>query len=190
MPQAAVRLGRGGDLGDPPSGLTGDGTDGSFQDWPDDDANRFVQFSFNPKYFDIDLPNTTLWPAEAAEILERRRGFFYVKDRRQFEHPAEDVPDFNPLRRVYVYGEERTAAEDTAFVWFERLEVPRGLAILRKCLRLPRGHRLGRRPPAGHGLRGPSGLNSGERLTMAGTKTASAATAQCRKADGGLAAGR
>lgn len=122
--RAALRLGKGDELGDPSSDLAGNGTDGAFQDWREDDSNRFVQFSFNPKYFDIDLPNTTLWPAEAAEILERRLGFFYVKDRRQFEHPAENVPDFNPLRRVYVYGDERTAAEDMAFVWFDVWKFP------------------------------------------------------------------
>ena len=89
-----------------------------------DKSHRFIQFSFNPRYFDIDLPNTTLYQAEAAEILACRPGFFYVKDRRQFEHPAEDVPEFDPVRRVYVYDDDRTAAEDIAFIWFEVWKFP------------------------------------------------------------------
>ena len=177
MRQAAVRLGRGGDLGSA-SDLAGDGTDVSFQDWHEDDSNRFVQFSFNPEYFDVDLPNTTLWPAEAAEILERHRGFFYVKDRRQFEHPAENVPDFIPLRRVYVYGDEWTAAEDMAFVWFDVWKFPVDWRFYVMASAFHDGHGLGRRTPAGRGHRGPRRLNSGGRLTIAGTTTPSAALAR------------
>jgi hypothetical protein len=101
-----------------------------FCDDPPDDAyesdasHRFVQFSFNPRYFDIDLPDTTLYQAEASEILACRPGFFYVKDRRQFEHPGESAYDFNPLRRVYVYGDDRVAAEDMAFIWFDVWKFP------------------------------------------------------------------
>lgn len=90
----------------------------------DDSQHRFVQFSFNLRYFDIDLPDTTLYQAEAEEILQSRRGFFYVKDRPCFEHPGEDVASFNPLRKVYIYGDEREAAEDMAFVWFHVWKFP------------------------------------------------------------------
>ncbi len=89
-----------------------------------DDSHRFIQFSFNPRYFDIDLPNTTLYQPEAAEILTCRPGFFYVKDRRQFAHPAEDVAEFDPVRRIYVYGDDRSAAEDMAFIWFDVWRFP------------------------------------------------------------------
>ena len=90
----------------------------------DDSSSRFVQFSFNPKWFDIDLPNTTLYRAEAEEILRCRLGFFYVTDRPQFEHPAEKAAEFEPVRRIYLYGDERTAAEDMAFVWFQVWKFP------------------------------------------------------------------
>ena len=87
--------------------------------WKGDESSpRFIQFSFNPRYFDLDIPNTTLFRAEAEIILQRRSGFFYVKENRQFEHPAENVDCFNPIRKVFVHGDERSAAEDMAFVWF------------------------------------------------------------------------
>jgi hypothetical protein len=93
--------------------------------WRGDDSQlRFVQFSFNPRYFDLDMPNTTLYRAEAEIILRRRPGFFYVTERRQFEHPAERADRFNPLRKVYVPGDERSAAEDMAFIWFHVWKFP------------------------------------------------------------------
>jgi len=93
--------------------------------WRGDDSQvRFIQFSFNPGYFDMDIPNTTLFRPEAEQILRRRVGFFYVKDRRQFEHPAEKVEIFNPLRKVYIYGDERSAAEDMAYIWFSVWKFP------------------------------------------------------------------
>ncbi len=85
----------------------------------DDSSPRFIQFSFNARYFDMYIPNTTLHRAEAEIILRRRSGFFYVKDNPQFEHPAENVEQFNPLRKVFVYGDARSAAEETAYVFFQ-----------------------------------------------------------------------
>jgi len=90
----------------------------------DSSESRFIQFSFNPRYFDMDIPNTTLYRAEAEVILRRRPGFFYVKDRPEFEHPEENAERFNPLRKVYVHGDERTAAEDMAYVWFNVWKFP------------------------------------------------------------------
>jgi hypothetical protein len=113
------------DSGDPFDVSVGDFCDEPLKDgYEPDPSHRFVQFSFNPRYFDIDLPDTTLYQAEAAEILACRPGFFYVKDRRQFEHHPEEVTEFNPLRRVYVYGDDRLAAEDMAFIWFDLWRFP------------------------------------------------------------------
>jgi len=90
----------------------------------DDSAPRFVQFRFNARYFDLDIPNTTLDPMEAKDILLNRSGFFFVKDCRQFEYPKERVDTFNPLRKVYLPGDERSAAEDMAYVWFTVWKYP------------------------------------------------------------------
>jgi hypothetical protein len=90
----------------------------------DDSQSRFIQFSFNTRYFDMDIPNTTLYCAEAEQILRHRLGFFYVKDCRQFEHPAEEANRFNPLRKIFTHGDERSAAEDMAYVWFNVWKFP------------------------------------------------------------------
>jgi hypothetical protein len=93
--------------------------------WRGDNSQfRFIQFSFNQKYFDLDIPNTTLYRAEAEIILRRRTGFFYVLEHRQFEHPAENADRFNPLRKVFVYGDDRCAAEDMAYVVFNVWKFP------------------------------------------------------------------
>ena len=93
--------------------------------WRDDDSScRFIQFIFNPRYFDVDIPNTTLYRPEAEKILLRRLGFFYVKDRPAFTHPKENVVRFNPVRKAYLYGDERIASEDMAFVWFQVWRFP------------------------------------------------------------------
>ena len=95
------------------------------EQWRDDESScRFIQFSFNTRYFDLDLPNTTLFHAEADLILRRRSGFFFVVDRREFEHPAEKADHFNPLRKIFVYGDERSAAEEMAFVLFSVWRFP------------------------------------------------------------------
>jgi hypothetical protein len=48
--------------------------------WRGDPASRrFIQFAFCAKYFEIDIPNTTLYRAEAQEILRYRSGFFYLR---------------------------------------------------------------------------------------------------------------
>lgn len=90
----------------------------------DDSESRFIQFSFNARYFDLDIPNTVLHRAEAGIILQRRPGFFYVTQRREWEHPAERADQFNPVRKIYVYGDEQSAAEDMAFVWFNVWKFP------------------------------------------------------------------
>ena len=95
------------------------------EQWRDGESNcRFIQFSFNPRFFDLDLPNTTLFSAEAELILRRRSGFFFVTNHREFEHPAENADHFNPLRKVFVYGDERSAAEEMAFVLFDIWRFP------------------------------------------------------------------
>ena len=45
-------------------------------------TDRFVQFAFKRRTFYIDLPNTTLWPDEARQLMSRRSGFFYLSQRR------------------------------------------------------------------------------------------------------------
>jgi len=93
--------------------------------WKEDDSQRrFIQFSFNEHWFCMDMPLTTLYRIEAEKILESRNGFFYVRDRPQFELNGDDVDTFEPFRKIYVYGDEDSAAEDMAFIFFQVWRFP------------------------------------------------------------------
>jgi hypothetical protein len=66
----------------------------------------------------MDIPQDTLFADEAQKIMRRRSGFFYLRDRPQFTLYGEDVDGHDPFRKVYLYGDERSAAEDMAFIFF------------------------------------------------------------------------
>lgn len=91
-----------------------------------DSQLRFIQFRFNERSFDADIPNTTLSRAEAEIILRRRSGFFHAVERLELEHPTnrEITKRFGPLRKMYVNGDESCAAEDMAFIWFSVWRFP------------------------------------------------------------------
>ena len=84
---------------------------------------RFVQFSFERDWFCMDLPRQTLSFEEAMELIWYRRGFFYLRNKPQFTLKGEPE-GYDPFRRVYLYGEEDQAAEDTAFVFFRVWGLP------------------------------------------------------------------
>ncbi len=106
------------DLGDEQRDLPDEG-------WrPDDSQNRFIQFSIENKWFCMDLPLQTLYRAEAEEILRYRKGFFYLRDRKQFTLYEEDVEGHDPFRKIYVYGDEESASEDMAFIFFHVWKFP------------------------------------------------------------------
>jgi hypothetical protein len=84
----------------------------------DDSSNRFIQFSFEEVCFHLDMPQQTLSRDEAEQILQQRNGFFYLRDRKQFTLKGEDVVGHDPFRKVYGYGDEKSAAEDMAFIFF------------------------------------------------------------------------
>lgn len=86
--------------------------------------NRYVQFGFEEDRFLMDLPLGTLFMDEADDISARRSGFSWA---RQNGNPAlseKDIEDFDPLQKFYRYGDERTAAEDAAFIFFEVWGIP------------------------------------------------------------------
>jgi hypothetical protein len=93
--------------------------------WREDDSrNRYIQFAIGNKWFCMDMPLETLRRAEAEEILRYRNGFFYLRDRTQFTLHQEDVEGHDPFRKVYVYGDEDSAAEDMAFIFFQVWKFP------------------------------------------------------------------
>ncbi len=87
---------------------------------------RFIQFRFNEQSFDLDIPNTTLYRGEAEIILRRRSGFFHAVERLDLEHPTNRkiTKRFSPLRKMYVNGDQSSAAEDMAFIWFAVWKFP------------------------------------------------------------------
>jgi hypothetical protein len=93
--------------------------------WRDDNSQkRFVQFSFERNWFCLDMPLQTLYRPEAEQILRDRMGFFYLRDRPEFTLYGEDVDGYDPFRKVYVYGDERSAAEDMAYIFFMAWKFP------------------------------------------------------------------
>jgi hypothetical protein len=90
----------------------------------DRSLNHFVQFSFEEKSFCLDMPRQTLSRAEAEQILRSRQGFFYLRNRPEFTLKGEDVEGYNPFRKVYAYGDERSAAEDMAFIFYQVWRFP------------------------------------------------------------------
>lgn len=93
--------------------------------WKEDDSSsRFVQFSIEKDWFCLDMPLQTLYRAEAEQILRCRKGFFYLRDQPQFTLKGEDVEGYDPFRKVYIYGDEESAAEDMAFILFQVWRFP------------------------------------------------------------------
>ena len=87
-------------------------------------AIRFVQFAFERDWFCMDLPTTTLSRVEAERLRRNRSGFFYVRERPVFSLHEEDANGFDPFRKVYLYGDELTAAEDVMHVFFRVWDLP------------------------------------------------------------------
>ena len=95
------------------------------EEWEEDDSQRrFIQFSIERHWFCLDLPIQTLFRAEAEQILRSRKGFFYLRDRPQFTLKEEDVEGYDPFRKIYLYGDERSAAEDMAYIFFQVWRFP------------------------------------------------------------------
>src|SRR5262249_29852767 len=90
----------------------------------DGDGQRFVQFSFERDCFHLDMPRQTLTRDEAQQIVRYRTNFFYLSERKQFTLHGEDVEGYDPFRKVYVYRDEASAAEDMAFILFQVWKFP------------------------------------------------------------------
>ena len=102
----------------------------SFPDLPeegwreDNSQSRFIQFSFEEKWFCMDMPLQTLFLPEAEQILRSLKGFFFLRDRPEFTLFGEDVEGYDPFRKIYLYGDEQTAAEEMAFIFFHVWKFP------------------------------------------------------------------
>lgn len=71
--------------------------------------------------FYLDLPDTTLTPDEAKRAVAERPGFGFA-----LNNPQKRLGErqYDPVQRQYQYAEQRTAAEDAAYVFFDLWATP------------------------------------------------------------------
>ena len=74
--------------------------------------------------FRLGYPEHYALPTRGGDHLAATDRILFVTDRRQFEHPAEQADEFHPVRKIYIHGDERSAAEDMAYVWFNVWKFP------------------------------------------------------------------
>jgi len=81
-----------------------------------DSKTRIVQFAFMESGFYLDLPDTTLTPDEAKRVESERPGFGFA-----LTNPQKRLGErrFDPVQRKYKYADQRAAAEDAAYVFFD-----------------------------------------------------------------------
>jgi hypothetical protein len=91
---------------------------------PEEREARIVQYCFERRWFCSDLPKSTIESQEVARLMRDRSGFFYVKDNAKYVLNSEDHEIWNPVRKAYLYGDERCAAEDTAYIFFDLWRFP------------------------------------------------------------------
>ena len=89
----------------------------------DNRSNRFIQFVFLERHFEMDLPRPMLWPEEAKQILRDRSGFHFMRESPSGKNRS-TIAKFNPLRKAYVHGDVATAAEDVAWIFFDLWRFP------------------------------------------------------------------
>lgn len=90
-----------------------------------------VQFCFERKWFAVDIPNTSISRSDARRVLAERRGFYREKDESRIKVSDEgDAEQYDPIGRKYIYGDEREAAEDAAYVFFDVWGLPPDTPVL------------------------------------------------------------
>ena len=106
---------------------------------------RYIQFAFRQDRFYLELPNATIYPQDADQILQCRLGFYWAKNRTDLPWIRGDwkfMVKFNPLQKVYLYRDEETAAEDMAFILFQVWHFPVDSPLYVKAASFHSGHRF------------------------------------------------
>lgn len=107
----------------PQNPLEGDGIRGS-----EPKSDRYLQFVFMKRTFYMDLPNNTLFAAEAQRLFRERSGFFWVHDRRWWFQTMESwqslVSTLDPVNKEYLNTDTRSAAEDMAYILYRLWRFP------------------------------------------------------------------
>ena len=139
-----------------PSGSPADGGDDlssmgdSGESWSGEGTGRFVQFLFADKWVAMDLPNTTIFPPEVRRLLRERSGFFRNADVPDYRITSSRyIEKFDPTCKYYIYGDESTAAEDTAFIFFDLWHFPCDSRLYAKACAFKPGPSFGPDIPLG-----------------------------------------
>jgi len=88
---------------------------------------RYYQFCFRRDCCVADLPNNTAFPNEVKQIVRHRGGFFRARNCRDLSWIRatwNDILEWDPLEKIYIYRDEESAAEDMAYVWFNVWNYP------------------------------------------------------------------
>jgi hypothetical protein len=96
-------------------------------DWSPAKRLRYVQFAFSKDCFYLDLSNRTLLPHEAELILREGSDFYWARNRPDLplvRKNWKDIVKWDPVQKVYLYGDEQPAAEDLAFIIFQVWKFP------------------------------------------------------------------
>jgi len=107
--------------------------------------SRYIQFAFMRDCFYLELPNKTVFPPEAEQILRHRLGFYWAKNRpdlRWVRSNWEDMLTWEPLQKVYLYRDEESAAEDMAFILFQIWHFPVDTPLYVKAASFHTKHRF------------------------------------------------
>ncbi len=89
-------------------------------------TRRGPQFAFMASGFYLDLPDTTLTLAEAKRAVAEREGFGFALNR-----PLKRLGElqYDPVQRQYQHTQQRAAAEDAAYVFFDLWQTPLDASI-------------------------------------------------------------
>ena len=114
-------------------------------DWSPGKPFRYIQFAFRRDCFYLELPNSTVFPQEARQILRHRLGFYWAKNRpdlRWVRANWKDMVKWEPLQKVYLYRDEESAAEDMAFILFQIWHFPVDTPLYVKAASFHTKHRF------------------------------------------------
>jgi hypothetical protein len=106
---------------------------------------RYIQFAFRRDCFLVELPNNTVFPQEAEQILRHRLGFYWAKDRPDLPWVRgswKDMVKWEPLQKIYLYRDEESAAEDMAFILFQIWHFPADTPLYVKAATFRTRHRF------------------------------------------------
>jgi hypothetical protein len=106
---------------------------------------RYLQLAFMRDCFYLELPNNTVFPQEAEQILRCRLGFYWAKHRTDLRWVRvnwKDIVTWNPLQKVCLYRDEQSAAEDMAFILFQVWNFPVDSPLYIKAASFHTGHRF------------------------------------------------